>query len=118
MNLSRWRIPSEISRCPRNLGDLEYFKGNELDALVFYGDIILDGIQEENFLAHFNLLGKALFLAREECISNLDLILMRRLLIQFVEQAELLYGSENMRFNIHQLVHLADCVEKYGPLTI
>lgn len=39
-----------------------------------------------------------------------------RLLLSFVDQFEDFYGEANMVFNVHQLRHLADCVEMNGPL--
>lgn len=45
-----------------------------------------------------------------------DIGVANRLLLSFVDEFEDLYGTENMVYNVHQLRHLADCVELNGPL--
>lgn len=50
------------------------------------------------------------------CISEEDLALSERLLNEFVEEFELLYGQENMVYNVHLLLHLSEMVRKNGPL--
>lgn len=45
-----------------------------------------------------------------------DVGIANNLLLSFVDEFEELYGTENMVYNVHQLRHLADCVELNGPL--
>lgn len=49
-------------------------------------------------------------------ISSEQIKCANRMLLSFVDEFEILYGEANMVYNVHQLRHLADCVELNGPL--
>lgn len=49
-------------------------------------------------------------------ITTLQLQKAKQLLLSFVIEFEQLYGEENMVFNVHQLLHMAECVENNGSL--
>lgn len=49
-------------------------------------------------------------------ITDRDLCEARALLEKFVLQMGALYGTGNMLYNVHQLLHLTDSVEAWGPL--
>ncbi len=49
-------------------------------------------------------------------ICPAELYEARKNLRLFVERFELLYGLGNMTFNVHQLLHVCDCVGSLGPL--
>lgn len=50
------------------------------------------------------------------CISDRDRNKANRLLSSFVNDFEELYGQQNMVYNVHQLKHLCECVNRNGPL--
>lgn len=37
-------------------------------------------------------------------------------LIQFINDYKELYGSEYISYNVHNLIHLSECVKIHGPL--
>jgi len=50
-------VPSEFSRLPRAIEDINYWKATELRSfLLYYGPIILKGKLKKNFFSHFMLL--------------------------------------------------------------
>lgn len=49
-------------------------------------------------------------------ISEFDLDRAQHLLSTFVNEFEILYGQQNMVFNVHLLIHTAKCVKLNGPL--
>lgn len=50
------------------------------------------------------------------CISENDRKKAKKLLKSFVNEFEELYGQQNMVYNVHQLIHLTECVNRNGPL--
>lgn len=67
-------------------------------------------------LNHFCQYVDAIHILSSTSISREDLVRARELLDTFVRDFEEEYGAGNVVFNIHLLSHLADCVEKNGPL--
>lgn len=57
----------------------------------------------------------AVYLLLKEQISERDFCEARALLCKFALRMGVLYGNENMSYNIHQLLHLADAVAAWGP---
>ena len=51
------------------------------------------------------------------CMSIfLSLHVARDLLIQFLKDAKEMYGTSLLTYNVHNLIHIADDVESFGPL--
>ncbi|XP_042144491.1 uncharacterized protein LOC121834781 [Ixodes scapularis] len=109
--------PTEITRTPRKFEDRAYWKASELRALMlFYGYIVLKPILPLTFFRHFSLLSYGMYLLLKDDISERDLTEARALLEKFVVQMGTLYGETNVSYNVHQLLHLTDSVEAWGPL--
>lgn len=49
-------------------------------------------------------------------ITKSDLKVAHNLLVSFVEEFEILYGKEHMVYNVHQLLHITECVKLNGSL--
>ena len=103
--------------------------------LLFDSIPILNGILDECYLAHFMLFSKALWLLLQSSITMEDINLAEQLLQKFCSQFASLYGKLDFvitmclntrtielvgeRYytaNIHQLLHMPDCVHNLGPL--
>lgn len=67
-------------------------------------------------LKHFSKLVDAIHILCGTRISRVELIHAKQLLKEFVIEFEQVYKKKNMVFNIHLLLHLADSVQKNGPL--
>lgn len=69
-----------------------------------------------NYLLHFNSLHCAIKVLCHEsdCINNNEYA--KNLLTYFVETSKILYGKDFIIYNVHNLIHLADDVLKFGHL--
>ena len=116
--ITNLRPPLEISRIPRSIENhLTYWKAAEFRTfLLFYGIPVLGGILPSVYLQHFSLLAHAVFILLKNSISLQDLDNAEAMLIQFCKQFAQLYGEHYELANVHQLLHLVDCVRELGPL--
>ncbi|XP_022176620.1 uncharacterized protein LOC111038013 [Myzus persicae] len=110
-------FPSEFSRLPRSLDELEFWKVTEYRTFLLYtGPILLKGRIKSSLYNHFLLLHCAvkLLISVETCIIYNDLA--NNLLRQFVTEYPEHYGSEYVTYNVHFLIHIANFVKIHGPL--
>ncbi|CAN7976944.1 unnamed protein product, partial [Ixodes persulcatus] len=109
--------PTEITRTPRKFEDRAYWKASELRALLlFYGYVVLKPVLPRQLFKHFTLLSYGVYVLLKDEITERDLREARALLEKFVLQMGALYGTLNVAYNVHQLLHLTDSVEAWGPL--
>ncbi|XP_052212666.1 uncharacterized protein LOC127831685 [Dreissena polymorpha] len=110
--------PYVIKRLPRKLSNtLQHWKASELRSwLLFYSLPVLNGILPETYLKHFSLIVEAIYILLGEGITNEDIERADHLLNVFVKTVDALYDSSVLGLNIHNLLHLCDCVRKWGPL--
>lgn len=116
-NISKIQLPSEISRNPRTLLERHQWKANELRSwLLFYSVGALYGILGAKYLKHYAKLVAAIKIYLQKNITEHDLDSARNNLQSFVREFEGLYGKRNMRYNVHTISHMPECVENLGPL--
>lgn len=105
--------PLEFSRKPRSLSEAKRWKATEFRMFLFYtGPVVLKNNVSEEVYLNFICLHVALNLL-SKC---LDVDYARELLSYFVKTFIVLYGSENVSHNIHNLLHLADDVTRFGSI--
>lgn len=80
--------------------------------------MVLKDILPDRFYNHFLLLSEAIYTLSQKEILYSDVRKAIVLLEKFVEDFERLYGIVNMTFNVHQLLHLGECVYRWGPLWV
>lgn len=68
------------------------------------------------FIAHFSCYSKAIAILSGREIREDDIKTASGLLQQFAKDVSLLYGNDYETANIHQLLHLPDCVVRWGLL--
>ncbi len=113
------RPPSNITRLYCSLFKRVFWKGSEWrNFLFYYGPLVLKDILPLRFYNHFLLLSEAVYTLSQKEISYSDVRKAIVLLEKFVEDFERLYGIVNMTFNVHQLLHLGQCVYQWGPLWV
>jgi hypothetical protein len=99
-----------VSRVPRTLNELNHWKSSEFRNFFLYWSIpsLQDVLSNEHFI-HFCLLARSIFILSKEVIT-----------LQELETADtaLLLEKKYMTLNLHQLVHLTDCVRHTGPLSV
>lgn len=108
--------PPEFQRKTRKISEINYFKGSELRTFVLYtGPFVLKNILPNDKYEHFLLLHNAIrILCSNEYKHLTDL--SKTLLDTFVEDYEILYGTKNMTYNVHSLLHIVEDVKKFGCL--
>lgn len=108
--------PKEFQRKTRKLSELNYYKGTELRTFLLYsGPFVLKGILDKVKYEHFMLLHNAvLILCGEKFEKYLDIA--QKMLVKFVHDFSIIYGKQNISFNVHALLHITDDVKLYGKL--
>ncbi|XP_016660140.1 uncharacterized protein LOC107883830 isoform X1 [Acyrthosiphon pisum] len=110
-------VPSEFSRLPRGLDDIEYFKATELRMFVIHsGLIVLKGNLSKQMYSHFKLFVCALRILITPDICQTLNNLAQSLLNEFVTQYSSLYGAHFVTYNVHSLLHLPMYVKVHGCL--
>ncbi|XP_066584839.1 uncharacterized protein [Prorops nasuta] len=109
--------PKFIHRMARSTQDLVHWKASELKMWAFYYSLpILEGILPQEYFNNYKLLIIATaILSFDEIALNL-IDIAEDFLHKFVKDFEHLYGIRFCSINIHQALHLPDCVRKFGPL--
>lgn len=114
--LKRCKLPTEIHRAVRTLDCLAHWKASEFRTFLHYlSIIILPDILRQDVVEHFLTLFCAITICSSQSYCNF-LPLARELLKHFVEQYRYFYGSHYITSNVHNLLHVVDEVEKFGPL--
>ncbi|XP_049332101.1 uncharacterized protein LOC125799437 isoform X1 [Astyanax mexicanus] len=109
--------PSEFSRKPRELTEIDRWKATELRQFMIYtGPVVLKNCMPQEVYDNFMLFSVAMFLLLTPDISEEKLCFAGNILVCFVRHFGELYGKEEIVFNVHQLVHLADEYRRFGAL--
>lgn len=85
--------------------------------LLYVGPVILQNYIPENYVLHFNSLHCAIrILCHENDYITNNERYAKNLLIYFVSTSKILYGKDFCVSNVHNLIHLADDIVKFGYL--
>lgn len=114
--LSQTKPPYDITRTPRTLETIKYWKASEFRAFALYYFPLLDGILPEPYFSHFANLSYALSVLLQESVPTNCVKDVGVLLEDFVKKVELYYGEKHVKFNIHLLTHLSKSVLDWGCL--
>ena len=84
---------------------------------MYWSPIALRSVFDlEKYYEHWMLFVCGLMLLLLPSISKSEVNLAKKLLFQFYEEFEKLYGLQHCSINVHMLSHLASTVERFGPL--
>jgi len=109
--------PCSLSRTPRSVSQLKFWKAHEwLAWLLYYSLPVLKGILPHTHYTHWALLVDCVSILLGKEISLAQLVYCERGLVQFVSDFENLYGKQHLSFNVHQTLHLVQSVRDWGPL--
>lgn len=108
----------DVTRLPRSIEkDLKYWKASEFRSfLLYFGGPVLHGILDKDRFSHYLLLVDSMHILLKCGSTDKDLDKAESLLIRFCSRFENLYERCFLRLNVHQLLHLPDCVRNLGPL--
>lgn len=113
------RVLDFLPRMPRSIEDFHYWKASEMKWFILCFSIpILHDFMDAEFFRHHVLLVNALTILNSSSISLADLEKARVCLRKYVEKFQVLYGELHMTCNLHQLLHMVESVEKFGPLWV
>lgn len=108
-----------VHRMPRTMLDLCHWKASELKMWFFYYSVsILQGIMKPIYFQHYLLLVSGISLLNSSCVTAKNVEDAERLLYEFVRKCSTLYGLQFCSINVHQILHLPDCVRRLGPLWV
>ncbi len=114
---TRNTITSDFVRRPRSLDELDRWKATEFRTFLLYtGPVVLKGKIEEKYYHHFLVLSTAIRILAQPNQTEENISYSESLLEYFVCQFKVLYGSENVSYNVHGLIHLANDARKHGEL--
>uniref|UniRef100_A0A1Y1KZS3 Transposase domain-containing protein n=1 Tax=Photinus pyralis TaxID=7054 RepID=A0A1Y1KZS3_PHOPY len=110
-------IPSEFVRKPRSLTEILRWKATEFRQILLYtSPLVFAKIVKPEVYKHFLSFHFAIRILVSQNYSSSMLQYASVLLKYFVSNFGSLYGDHNISYNVHGLLHLADDVEKFGPL--
>ena len=111
------RPPDRISRIPRPISERCHWKASEFrNWLLYYSPVLLFGILPNAYYNHYILLVSAVYILLQKSILPSELVKAERQLRKFVMNVTELYGQRYMSSNVHDLLHLPQCVRDAGPL--
>lgn len=109
--------PISFTRLPRSLKEWKTGRRvNEKKLAPLLRTSFPQGHSCRKYRHHYELLSESIFFMLRQTVSSEDTDCVNSLMIQFVCNAQASYSKEFMTFNVHQLLHLPECVSKMGPL--
>ncbi len=118
--VAKLKPPHFITRLPRSIREhSSHWKASECRSWLYYYSVpILETVLQKDYFQHYLLFVEAMFMLSMESLSVDHVDHCERLLMHFVCMYQTLYGDRFMTSNIHQLLHLCDCVRDFGPLWV
>ncbi len=110
-------VPIEFARRPRSLRELDRWKATEFRQFLLYtGPVVLAGIPGPEHVLTISCSCQLLIsmLVSPEHLNLADYA--GQMLKSFVNHFGELYGTDQIVYNVHCLVHLADEVKRHGCL--
>lgn len=110
-------IPSEFARKPREFQDVDKWKATEFRQILLYtGIVVMKPILSQIYYDHFVTLSVAIRILSDPQLCQTLNAYANSLLLWFVSNYGNLYGDEYLSYNVHNLLHLANDVQTFGPL--
>lgn len=117
--MSKITPPNFVHRLSRPLAELKDWKAAELkNFLLFYALPLFYNLLPFDYYEHLKLFIVGMYLVSTRSISDEDIDNSEKMLNQFVNQFEGLYGRQNMLPNSHMLLHIPAGARKYGPVQL
>ena len=112
-------LPCEFSRKHRSLFEFRQWKATEFRLFFLYtGPVVLKGKLTPALYKNFMCLSVAIRILLNNKSNSESYDYAEKLLKCFVVGVSEHYGDEQLVYNVHSLIHLADDARKYGSLNI
>lgn len=99
----------EFNCKPRGLNELDCWKATvRRSFMLYWGPVVLKDCLPSEFYDNFMLFSVTMYLLLSPGISGQMVEFPHRLMISFVEPFGQLYGRDEIVYNVHQLIHLAN----------
>lgn len=114
--ISNTRFPKEVKRKLRSTNNILFWKASEFRIFLLISPILMKNLISKDVYNHWLLLvhGVTLLLGTE--ITKSDVDEAEFALQKFVSGVKEIYGSQELSYNIHLLLHLPQAVKSWGPL--
>ncbi len=110
-------MPQEFARKPRALTEVDRWKATEFRQFMLYtGPVVLKGFVESEIYDNFLLFSVGMFLLLSPGLSASMIEFANKVLLSFVRHYSGVYGTDEVVFNVHQVIHLAEEYKAFGPL--
>lgn len=110
-------VTDEFARKPRTINEVDRWKATEFRMFLLYiGLIVMKDILSKSCYNHFVSFVVAVRLLHESNQTSDNIEYAKSLLIYYVQKFGDFYGQENITYNVHNLVHVADDVKNNGSL--
>lgn len=110
-------FPDDFARKPRSLEDVPRFKATECHMfLYYYGPILLKKVFDTEKFNHFLQLFCAVRLLSHPTTAKQNSDYAQYLLNDYVKNFANFYEPSLLNYNLHNLLHIGDCVKQYGHL--
>lgn len=117
MDVVKPNTPSEFARNCRPLDMISVWKATEFRQFLLYSSlVVMKDHVDTNTYYHWLLLSSAIRLLLCPRSSQQNAGTANLLLKSFVENFPSIYGLNNVVYNVHVLLHLAECVSELGCL--
>lgn len=112
-------VPNEFARKPRSLREVDRWKATEFRQLLLYtGPFVLKSSIRKKYYTHYLALACAIRILVSPQLAVTEANDAQKLLEYFVEHYETLYGREQLSYNVHNLIHLANDVARLGHVDL
>ncbi|KYN06213.1 hypothetical protein ALC62_02846 [Cyphomyrmex costatus] len=106
---------SEITRLPSSIKKRYMWKASELRYFLLYYSIpVFKNIMQSKYYKHWFLLVYSFHLLLNNKVILTDIHKAECAIKKFVQQTEILYGTEYLTFNMHLLLHIPQYVKYWG----
>lgn len=109
-------FPDEFARKPRSLNDVSRFKATECHMFLYYGPILLKDVLPFEQFNHFLLYFCAIRLLSHPATAIMNADYAQYLLNIYVANFSAFYDVSLLNYNVHNLLHIAECVKEFGHL--
>jgi len=116
----RKKAPEEVGRIPRTMletEDIDNLTADEMKNfyLCFAAPLLKDFLPREDLEVLSDFVDGCVFLSTR-VLSHADLLRADNALLSFCRKAEARYGDDFCTPNMHMQLHIATCIEDYGPI--